>query len=859
ADSDEAFDMWFTVKNAGGYADSVWAKLRLDYPGDSALVSIIDSTSYIGDLDSAGFHNEIPAYTTLTGESDPFRVYIKPGVINEKDIVFKYEIGTKNGSSETGNFYLTVQNGEELKGILDSTFTLTPDKLWLVNQSFKIIESGKLIIKPGTHLKIDKRFVIKGEIEGHGTRDSMIYIQGPEIFEGPNVIPASFKYTKFYDFEHRWEGSQNFDHCIFEDFRVNHMFYASDYLAIDCQFREVNVESVFKYGGGTLIRCNFDNINSYQSNMYGGLIIQSTATAKFNNFINRYSPASAMSSSNFSENNFVTGSNNVVYFAYRHAPSIDTITHQYWGTTDTDKIDDLIWDFWEDPEYPIMIYKPFLTSPSDSAHGMVWKVLLNGIDPHDEYLDPIGSEKLRFDVYFNKCMDTSFIPMLTFGVRDPLTQHIVEDSASWSSDSTIWTAYYDIGLETGDGMNYIRIANAVDTAGFKIPTDNSMRFSFNIQVASSTSIQFLATPGIGKVYLEWPFNYTEDFLGYNMYRFTQIDSVTYSDTLVINSELIQDSVFTDFNVIPDSTYYYCYKIVGTDLKECDYSKVISAIPLSTANGDANGDLSVSVLDITCIISYILEDDPQPFLFEAADVNYDGNINVLDLMLVVQMILNQKNIPLSYNDIIPEYIKLSPESVYLESKGQITAFQFEIFGDFTKSQRLFCNTDGFELVYSVQNNRIIGIMFSYINNPFPIGDLELIKFYPLVKSVYWGQIIASGRIGNPVPLKTSREPQVNSIQSELFCSPNPFSEYIRIQFVMPSNSVYEFVVYDQNGMIVLRKNGYQGQKGKISILWNGISGKSKRLSAGVYFGSLEIMDFQTNKILSKESKKLILMK
>jgi subtilisin family serine protease len=224
ADSDEAFDMWFTVKNAGGYADSVWAKLRLDYLGDTALVSIIDSTSYIGNMDSAGFHNEIPAYTTLTGESDPFRVYIKPGVINEKDIVFEYEIGAKNGSSETGNFYLTIQNGEELKGILDSTFTLTPDKLWLVNQSFKIIESGKLIIKPGTHLKIDKRFVIKGEIEGHGTRDSLIYIQGPESFEGANVIPTSFKYTKFYDFDQYFEGTHHFDHCIFEDFRNNYMF-----------------------------------------------------------------------------------------------------------------------------------------------------------------------------------------------------------------------------------------------------------------------------------------------------------------------------------------------------------------------------------------------------------------------------------------------------------------------------------------------------------------------------------------------------------------------------------------------------------------------------------------------------------
>jgi len=45
---------------------------------------------------------------------------------------------------------------------------------------------------------------------------------------------------------------------------------------------------------------------------------------------------------------------------------------------------------------------------------------------------------------------------------------------------------------------------------------------------------------------------------------------------------------------------------------------------------------------------------------------------------------------------------------------------------------------------------------------------------------------------------------------------------------------------------------------ILILWNGISGTGEKLSAGIYFGSLEIVDFQTNKILSKKSKKLILM-
>ena len=133
----------------------------------------------------------------------------------------------------------------------------------------------------------------------------------------------------------------------------------------------------------------------------------------------------------------------------------------YHGTTDSLKILSGFYDFYEQSSLPVLLPGNYLEYPLNECHGFVWKVSINGIDPQEEYLDPIGSELLRFDVYFNRAMDTTYIPFLTFGVREPFTQSIVSDNASWSLDSTVWTAYKTIGLETGDGINTIRVARTI--------------------------------------------------------------------------------------------------------------------------------------------------------------------------------------------------------------------------------------------------------------------------------------------------------------------------------------------------------------------------------------------------------------
>ena len=59
-------------------------------------------------------------------------------------------------------------------------------------------------------------------------------------------------------------------------------------------------------------------------------------------------------------------------------------------------------------------------------------------------------------------------------------------------------------------------------------------------------------------------------------------------------------------------------------------------------GDVNGSGDVTVTDIVMAAQYILEMNPDPFVFEAADMNGDCIITVTDLSLIANVILNPSN-------------------------------------------------------------------------------------------------------------------------------------------------------------------------------------------------------------------------
>ena len=57
-------------------------------------------------------------------------------------------------------------------------------------------------------------------------------------------------------------------------------------------------------------------------------------------------------------------------------------------------------------------------------------------------------------------------------------------------------------------------------------------------------------------------------------------------------------------------------------------------------GDANDDGSVTVTDVVWTAKYILFQNPEPFVFEAADMNGDGKITITDVVKIANLILDQ---------------------------------------------------------------------------------------------------------------------------------------------------------------------------------------------------------------------------
>ena len=284
------------------------------------------------------------------------------------------------------------------------------------------------------------------------------------------------------------------------------------------------------------------------------------------------------------------------------------------------------------------------TRPYAEAHGIVWKVLVDDKDAQDEFegMSALGVGKHKFEVYFNRPMNTAVTPTVSFGVREPYNQHEIAEDGKWNADGTIYTANVTItGKTTSDGKNRIYVRGAEDNEFFPCPEEKT-RFNFLIGAAGSLATGFAAEPGMGRVNLTWnnDENDFDDAMGFNIYRYT-IDENEKADTMKVNKTIvdIETTEYTDYDVTPGTTYHYYYKVLSTDLQEYDVSNVVAATPLTATLGDANGSGDVDVSDVVTTVGYITGDEPKPFIFEAADMNKDQSIDVLDVIGIIQVILS----------------------------------------------------------------------------------------------------------------------------------------------------------------------------------------------------------------------------
>ena len=602
-DAGEVIDIYPVVRNAWGKAKNIKLSIALGENEDPTIVKMIK--------DKADFGSELSAYGKAKS-AEPLRIKINDKCADNRRIKLVIK-GSCDGSDEviTQDVLLTVENGVEIGGVIKEDMTLYPDVHYIVTKNLAIPKGVTLTIKPGTKLEFKNTyFSNKGTIHAVGKPDSLIVLEGISNGEGrANINLNGFAYT---------EVKNSLLNGIYGDVCNDALKY--------------NVITFF-YGKGT-------SCNVYDNRIYE--ICWDTSYLNLNlNLINNTSYFDY--DEYFGELSQIGKSNiwNAVKVAINGAPEVFT-PHKpnYFGSSKESIVRKSIYDVnngYGTTEYDL---SNMLTRPVAEAHGVVWKVVVDGYDAQDEFdmLPPLGVGKHKFEVYFNRPMRTNAAPMVAMGVRPPYTQTPIAEEGAWSADSLIYTAYLTITGKSGfDGLNRIYVDGAKDNEGFDIPIENT-RFNVNVQAAGSLSTGFMGEAGLGKVTLSWNDvqNNFDDFLGYNLYRYTEN-----GDTVKVNQQLLDNETleYVDYDVVPNTTYYYLYKVITTDLKETDPSNIVAVTPKTSTLGDANGSGKVDVADVIATVNYASGQTPKPFIFEAADVNKDSQIDILDVVGIIRTILH----------------------------------------------------------------------------------------------------------------------------------------------------------------------------------------------------------------------------
>jgi subtilisin family serine protease len=819
-DAGETIELKVKVRNSWGQANDVKVGIELGEFEDPNTAMILTSEASIG---------AVSAYATKENKVS-LKIKLASNINNGRDIVLKLKTWYGDHLGEKDQIItINVENGVELRGMISKNMTLSAEKQYIVTDNLAILPGVTLTIKPGTTLKLKNGVVISnsGTIISIGKPDSLIIL------------------TKF-DLGSNWGhivfGNHDiFKYCVFEYFNL---FWGEGYTNLgnifeDCLFRYGRMDDMLN--NVNYKRCSFYYNYFLNYNVsYRGALVQNI------NIINNYSESYVSTSTIVTTGSYLTCLdnsnmlNNTPYSIYLYESNpVQYQSKLYLGSGSEKVIRKSVFDFYT-PNSGVfggLDLTNIADRPYNKAHGIVWKVLVNGKDAQDEYdqLDPLGVGKQKMEVYFNRAMDVKTPPTVSMGVRYPYSQIALAEDGSWSADSTKYTVYGTVGLSTGDGINTIRVTGAKDMDNFEIPIEDR-RFRVVVNAAGSLSEGFEATPGMGKVALKWenPTEGVSDLLGYNIYRYTYKSDSTPSDTVMINPSLVSGTDFTDFDVKPATKYFYAYKTVRTNLTESDFSKVVAATPLTAAKGDANGDLNVNVLDITSVLAFLLNNNPQPFIFEAADVNSDKAINVLDIVGVVNLVLNPaKSATIASGELISLYLK--NDTLFMDAPQAVAGLQFDFSGILSMDEiQKLPILDGFETGYSLNSETFRFLAYSLTGKSIPAGNniplLKLKKGSGILSSIFSDQVGQQINSQNTSTGLWNFRNQLDQKTAELGQNyPNPLN----------MSTTIPLKIYEPVDEAVIRIVNTQGQEldiirlknpdvGELQISWN--AGSNKGLMA-----------------------------
>lgn len=882
-DAGETIALYPTLRNTWGATNNIMMWLSVDQNEDPNIV-------VFGDETPVEFGQSLSAYSKAKS-INPLLITIDSDCADRRIIKLVLHITANNAQYQLDvHFTLQIENGVELYGMITDTVTLYPNKHYIVTNNLAITENAMLIIKPGTRLefKNNKGISNLGRIYAVGKPDSIITLTKTDdayywgltfnlnsydtlgycnisgvrgTITSPRIGSYSYSYNNNFLY-----GTRNIcaiihnsiidyaDNIGFGGVFIANSNILNNYINYSEQLYSAMMgipQQLTWVGGSTSLIFDINNIEYYQNNN----VINNNGYGMccFNDH-NIY----ALQNMNMYNDEFGTLQKCIFGYSTNTPSEVTLQGNVYLGSTREDIVRQHIYDF-DTPganTFGRINIDGMANRPVAGAHGIVWKVVVNGYDAQDEFeqLPPLGCGRHKFEVYFNRAMDTLVTPMLSMGVRPPYTQHAIAEDGKWSADSTIYTAYFTInGSSAADGLNRIYVANAKDDEHFEIPIEN-MRFNVQVASAGSMSNEFMATPGLGKVDLEWNNNEDDfdDLLGYNMYRYNY-DSLLVNyhyqsgvgyvyDTvwgptapIMLNNALLQDTLFTDYDVEPGTRYYYYYKVLRTDLTESDSSLVVTTVPLTSTKGDANGSMAVDVADVVTIVSYLTNGNPQPFIFDAADVNSDGNIDILDIVAVINIITSRGEIP-EKDPVATAYYSIEDGVLFVETPVELGGVQF-VFNQSLESLNSLeplSSLSGFENVKVNTSEGALFLAYSMSGKKLPAGKHALLRIGDgTIASVALSDVTGHNVLA--IELGAGVEENETLFMSQPY--PNPFNGTLTIPYIIGDESVanVSFTIFNIMGQTVDRISLGTQSRGEYTYEWAPNDG----MAAGIYTVLMEV--------------------
>ena len=958
-ESGEIIDLYPTVRCVWGNTSDVKLSVEVDPTWDkNSAIEVIS--------------NEVDLGYTLNSQSsakskNPIRIKLNENFANNYNLRLIIRVNTGDYEQKKQIEFFVKKSGR-LAGVITEDMTLTPEKEYIVDSNFGVPAGVTLTILPGTTLKFitGARMKIEGHIICNGTPENPIYFttdlksdfidgmyfnaQGTQIDIGYNKIS--------YVIIDGIYGS-GIDQTTYNSYPFLEAAYNGEYLGLftNCIIRNCYITGFFSQ---TL---PFDKCTIYNNkNPEGGSFhierdypphFKNTNMIENSTFLdNRFE---SVESSNVFNNNDGVISKNLSF----NSSGMNTYSNDfpiYFGTGMENIARIGIYDS-KHPFSPVgwgtYDLSNMLTRPVAEAHGIVWKVVVNGYDAQDEFdqLPPLGVGRHKFEIYFNRPMDTRVTPTVSMGAAEPYDQIAIEEEGSWNDDGTIYTVYLTIdGKTNADGLNRIFVADAVEAFDYyyirkeleslvsktdsllqeigtaigkaaisdnelnemqrntlatkqlcidevqdatvlqaaldqtytyynqlaeilehpsieqtpinvplapewAVPVENR-RFNVMVAATGSLSTGLMAQAGLGKVTLTWETDEEDfgDLLGYNIYRYIETpDSVsvidyekyndynyhweyfTRRDTIRVNQTIIEghEQQLVDYDVEPGITYYYYITQMTTSMNSYNLSNVVAATPLTAKKGDANGSMNVDIADVVTEVAYITYQDPQPFIFEAADVNSDAKVNVLDVVGTIGIITTPAEIGVSGIDNEPVRYYVQDGVLYMENTQPLGGVQVRLgVAKGTAITALEALAGMERTSVWTSDSEYLFLAYSMSGRSIPAGTHALLQIGS--EAVVTEMVLSDtkGKNITAVDGNATGIGKVEAVQLQM-PSPNPFTTVLHVPYTIGKSGSHEVTIAfsDMAGRII---DAYHtvNTPGEYTYTWY-----PKALAKGLYLVSL----------------------